>query len=172
MFLSEDMREYRSSQQSYISHAHPVTDLSDDRKLAGFVQNIFIGRVLEKSGQTEEYGWPETQFKVRVLDVLKGTVEGEIIVNQQGGIWEEDGSKYRREGDPNLIEPGEFYLFATRYYDVEDWHTVMPGYGNIKVDAPAISDDDALLKSEHAEELRARFKEAVENEIPYEPGKL
>ena len=170
-FLSEDMREYRISQQSYIGHAHAVTDLSDDKKLAGFVQNIFIGRVLEKSGQTEEYGWPETQFKVRVLDVFKGTVEGEITVNQQGGNWEEGGSKYRMEGDPELLQPGRAYLFATRVFSEKDWHTVMPGYGDIKIEAADLGDDGKLLKSEHAEELRARFEDAVVNEIPYDPSK-
>ena len=169
--LSEDMREYRLSQQSYIGHAHAVTDLSDDRKLAGFAQDIVIGRVLEEVGQTEEYGWPETQFKVRVLDVLKGELEGVITVNQQGGIWEQDGSTYRIEGDPDLLEPGRAYLFATRTFSEEDWHTVMPGYGDIKIEADDLGDDGKLLKSEQAEELRVRFKDAIENEIPYDPTK-
>ena len=185
-FLSEDMQSVRAHQRYLeenpnfhhpanppisISHAHAATDLSDDRKLSGFVQNIFIGKVLEKSGQTEERGWPETQFKVRVLDVLKGELEGEIIVNQQGGIREADGSIYRREGDLELLQTGRAYLFATRTFPEKNWHTVMPGYGDIKIEADDLGDDGKLLKSERAKELRARFKEAIENEIPYEPTK-
>ena len=177
-FLSEDMRVVRLSQQNptihpsavYLSHAHAATDLSDDRKLAGFVQNIFIGRVLEELGQTEVRGWPETQFKVRVLDVIKGSVEGEIIVNQQGGVRESDGSIYRREGDLELLQPGRAYLFATRTFPEKEWHTVMPGYGDIKIEAADLGDDGKLLKSEHADELRVRFKDAIENEIAYEPS--
>ena len=92
-------------------------------------------------------------------------------MNQQGGIWEEDGSKYRREGDPDLLEPGRAYLFATRTFSEEGWYTVMPGYGNIKIEAADLGDDGKLLKSEHADELRARFKDAIENEIPYDPSK-
>ena len=108
---------------------------------------------------------------MRVLDVLKGTVEGELTVNQQGGIWEEDGSTYRREGDPDLLEPGHAYLFATRVFPEKNWHTVMPGYGDIKIEADDLGDDGKLLKSEHAEELLARFKDAIENEILYDPTK-
>ena len=179
MFLSEDMREYRLSQQNPItheyptvqmSHAHAVTDLSDDRKLAGFTQDIFIGRVLEKLGQTEERGWPETQFKVRVLDALKGEVQGDITVNQQGGIREADNSIYRREGDPNLLEAGKTYLFATRYYDAEDWHTVMPGYGNLAIKDSKDLSDVEVLSSSHTVQLKVRFSDAIANEIPYNPG--
>ena len=82
-----------------------------------------------------------------------------------------DGSVYRIEGDPELLQPGRAYLFATRTFSEEGWHTVMPGYGNIKIEASVIGDDEKLLKSEHAEELRTRFKDAVENEIPYDPRK-
>lgn len=169
-FLSDDMRGVRLSQQAYIGHAHAVTDLSDDRKLAGFVQDIFIGRVLGKLGQTEERGLPETQFKVRVLDTLKGEVQGDITVNQQGGIREADNSIYRREGDPNLLEAGKAYLFATRYYDVEDWHTVMPGYGNLEIEDSKDLSDIGVLSSSHAVQLKVRFSDAITNEIPYNPG--
>lgn len=154
----------------YISHAHAATDLSDDRKLAGFTQNIFIGRVLGKLGQTEERGWPETQFKVRVLDTLKGQVQGDVTVNQQGGTRSADSSIYRREGDPNLLEPGKTYLFATRYYDVEDWHTVMPGYGNLEIKDSKDLSDIEVLSSSHTVQLKTRFSDAIANEIPYNPS--
>ena len=127
MFLSDDMREYRRSQETYTSHAHAVTDLSDDRNLVGFSHNVFLGRVVENLGQTEERGWPETQFRINVLEILKGTVSGEVTVNQQGGYWESNSSRYRIEGDPNLLESGKIYLFATRHLPEKDWHTLMPG---------------------------------------------
>ena len=110
-------------------------------------------------------------FRVRVLDVLKGSVDGEITVNQQGGTWEEDGSKYRMEGDPELLQPGKAYLFATRTFSEENWHTLMPGYGNIKIESDDLGEDSKLLKSEYAEELRARFRNAIENQILYDPTK-
>ncbi len=169
MFLSDDVREYRRSQETYISHVHPVTDLSDDRKLVGFSQNVFIGKVIEKLGQTEERGWPETQFRVDVLDILKGTVSGGITVNQQGGVRTSDGSAYRREGDPNLLEPGKTYMFATRFLREENWHTLMPGYGNLEIQVSEDATTTEILASQHTRQLRERFTDAVANQIPFDP---
>ena len=169
MFLSEDMREYRRSQGTYISHAHSVTDLSDDGKLVGFSHNVFVGKVIENLGQTEERGWPETQFRVAVLEILKGTVSGEITVNQQGGIRTWDGSAYRREGDPNLLEPGHTYFFATRFLPEKNWHTLMPGYGNLKIQVSKQASDREALAAQHTVQLRDRFTDAIANEIPYDP---
>ena len=171
MFLSDDMREYRRFQKTYISHAHAVTDLSDDRKLVGFSHNVFVGRVVEKLGQTEEYGFPETQFRVEVLETLKGSLSGEVTVNQQGGVRTWDGSAYRREGDPNLLEPGKTYLFATRHLPEKDWHTLMPGYGNLGIQVSEDASDKEILAAKHTVQLRERFTDAVKNEIPYDPQK-
>ncbi len=131
-------------------------------------QDVFFGQVIEKLGQTRKYGYPETQFNVKVLEVLKGSLSGTVKVNQQGGT-RIDGTQWRMEGDPTLLDPGKSYLFVTRHLPAEDWHTVSPGYGNIKLQAPPNGTKEEVLGSEHAGELRQRFNTAVENEIPYDP---
>ena len=145
-----------------------VIDRSNDRELVGLAQDVFFGRVVEKSGQTQEYGWPETQFEVEVLEILKGSLSGTVTVNQEGGSYNDD-SNYRMEGVPVLLEPGNSYLFATRHLPEEDWHTVVPGFGSIKLGIPLNIGKDEILGSEDVNILRERFTTAVNNQIPYDP---
>jgi hypothetical protein len=152
-----------------IARSHWVTDLSDDRKLVGLAESVFFGQVVGELGQTEEFGHPETQFRVKVLEVLKGSVAGVATVNQQGGYQKEDNSQFRMEGDPQLLELGKSYLFVTRPLQEKGWHTLVPGYGDIEVRVPKHAPDDAVLGSQHAGELRQRFTAAIARQIPFNP---
>ena len=164
--------QYRKSGEVYTSHGYPVIDATDDRQLVGFTDKIFIGLVLSNEGQTEKYGWPENQFSVKVLEVLKGSVQQDdvLTVNQQGGTGR-NGDILRMEGDPHLLTPGDSYLFATRSAEpVAPWNTLVPGYGNIKI---AVSKDaDAIhgLDAQKVEELRSRFRAAIQDETPFDPS--
>lgn len=166
-FLPEQSQK---SGETAIRSFKAVTDLSDDRKLVGLADSVFFGQVREGLGQTEEFGWPETQFSVKVLQVLKGSVAGVVTINQQGGYRTEDNSPFRVEGDPQLLEPGKSYLFVTRPFQQKGWNTLVPGYGNIELRVPKHAIDDEVLGSQHAAELRARFTDAIEREIPYDPN--
>ena len=146
-----------------------VTDVSDDRKLVGLSHDVFFGQVSVKEGQTRERGFPETQFTVTVLETLKGKVSGEIQVNQQGGLGL-GGNKFRMKDDPDLLIPGASYLFVTRTSTEKGWRTVLSGYGKIKLNVPANAEPADVLKSPDAERLRMRFKNAIANEIPYDPS--
>ncbi len=55
-----------------IVHLDVATDVSDDRKLVGIAHNVFIGQVTKKVGRTWDVGYRETQFRVEVLESLKG----------------------------------------------------------------------------------------------------
>ena len=105
-----------------------VTDLSNDNKLAGLADNVFFGQVTDKSGQSRVKGLPETQFIVTVLENLKGDLSGTVTVNQQGGR-QTNGTKFRVQGDPDLLEPGKSYLLVTRSNTAGDRHTNAPGFG-------------------------------------------
>ena len=72
-------------------------------------------------------------------------------------------------GDPQLLEPGKSYFFITRTLERKGWHTLVPVYGNIEIRAPKNTDDEGVLSSQHARELRERFAAAVENQIPFDP---
>ena len=137
-------------------HADNAVDTSDDRRLVGFADNVFVGRVLARSGQTDELSMPETQFRVEVLDTLKGSLSGTVTVNQFGGV--ADGRTVLLEGDA-LLEPGETYLLATRTRTDLGWETVVAQHGKVK-----------LRGAEHGRQVRARFAEAREKQIPFTPA--
>lgn len=137
-------------------HAHNAVDTSDDRRLVGFADNVFFGHVAAKTGETAELSVPETQFEVRVLEVVKGGVAGTITVNQFGGV--KDGRLVRMEGD-QLLEPGQTYLLATRSRPEKGWETMVATHGAIKV-----RDD------EQRRQLRGRFMAARDRQVPFKPG--
>ena len=137
----------------------------------GFADQVFIGLVLSKEGQTEEYGWPETQFRVKILETLKGTAnQGDVItVNQEGGTYG-DGAIHRDKNAPYLLASGSGYLFVTRSLPEKNWHTLVSGYGNIKIDPAKDGNGIYGLDSRQVAELRSRFSAAIQDEIPFEEG--
>jgi hypothetical protein len=146
-----------------------VVDVSDDRQLVGIAHDVFFGQVIEKLGQTGMFSEPETHFRVKVIEVLKGSVSGEVTIKQEGG-WSWDLKQVRLDHDLQLLEPGKSYLFVTRTSQPrqpEGWHTLVPGYGDIEIQAPRFATEDEVLSSQHANELRQRFTTAVEHQIPY-----
>ena len=144
-----------------------VTDFSDDRKLVGFADDVFFGQVVENLGTSERQGLPESQFRVQVLETLKGSLGGEVTINQSGEF-HMDGSQEEFMGEPALLERGNSYLLVTRTWQETGWHTVASPYGRILIrgvskDAPG----EEVLNNTHAKELRSRFTQAVLNEIPF-----
>lgn len=133
-------------------HNDNVADFNDDRQLVGAVHNVFVGRVISQEGTKSLGSIPETQFKVEVIQNIKGELSGIIKVNQQGGY--KDKQLILVEKD-KLIEPGKTYLFATRYLESEDWHTLVPLYGDIPIKT-----------KEHETEVVEKFKKAYKEEIP------
>ncbi len=147
-----------------------VIDRSNDAELVGWAEDVFLGRVARKLGQIEECGWPDTQFEVHVLEVIKGSLSGVVTVNQQGG-YRKDGSIYRVDGDIAQLDPAGCYLFVTRHLAEKGWHTLVPQYGNIKLQLPlgAGMAKKEILTSSAAETLRSRFTAAVANQMPFVP---
>jgi len=130
-----------------------VIDTSDPRKVVGFSDNVFLGKVVKKISTKNLSHYPETQFEVQVLDNIKGEVKGAIKVNQAGGL--EGDELFLMEGDKQLIE-GNTYLFATRYLAVENWYTVIPVGGDIP-----------FYNEEEKNKLIEKYKKAFEEEIPF-----
>ena len=151
----------------HTGHGAPRTGFTDDRKLVGFADNVLFGTVLSRDGQTEEYGWPETQYSVRVLESLKGKVAARniITINEAGGTCE-DGTPYRVEGGHNLQEVGEHYFFATCSFPARGWHTLVPRHGRIRIDVGGKTND--ILTHPDTVTLRNRFTDAVQDEIPFD----
>jgi len=145
---------------AFVSVVHPdyFKDMNDPRVLVGSSHDVFLGEVIEKQGQTKNRGWVETQYKVRVLEVFKGSLDGEVTVNRHGGYDRWTRTIHTVDGAPDMPEPGKSYLFATRFNFVENWHTFPPGYGDIEI-----------LDTSHTADLRRTFTSAVENQIVSTP---
>jgi hypothetical protein len=113
-----------------LMHAQYPADFSEDENLVGAADNIFVGKVISGYGNKQRGSGPETQFKVEVVDNIKGELNGEVVVNQQGGY--RDGELYVFEGDlfsdndkESLLQVGSTYLFSTRKSELNNWYTLI-----------------------------------------------
>lgn len=148
------------------SHAAPqgvsasfVTDFSDDRRLVGFMDHVFLGRVVAQNTTliSSDYPLPTTEFTVQVIDSIKGDLSGEIVVRQDGGLDPTTNEMVLVYGDA-LLEVNGVYLLATKTCDDGSCQQAGAVYGTIKVEP-----------SSSAPEIVARFEAAFANEIPYIP---
>ena len=124
---------------------HPVYafDPSDDRALAAYATDIFVGHVL---GQTGSVGaptsvpgqeLPQTQFAVAVRHVVKGAASGVVTVNQIGGLDQQTERLTLFEGDA-LLRPGASELFLVVRVPERGWYQmVAAGYGHRSADDEA-----------------------------------
>lgn len=142
-----------SSSKIVYSSPSNVTNVSDDRKLSGIAHNVFIGEVNAQIGNKKLGNYPESQFKVEVLQNIKGSLNGSVTVNQQGGY---DWNRLMLIQGDRLLEVGKTYLFATRINQEQNWHTLIPEYGDIPIDSDVKRKD-----------LIERFTKAHKEEIPF-----
>ena len=145
-----------------------ATDLSDDRKLVGISGAVFFGKVTPDGVDSDVYPYPTVTYQVEVLETLKGTASGTVQVNQP--------AHFTKNGDPiyfehagEALENGKTYVFVGDYIEDSDWYIVHTSYQQVAVSAPEGAPKDEVLRSDHANELRTRFNNAIENEIPYDP---
>jgi hypothetical protein len=131
-----------------------VADFSDDRRLAGFAEDVFVGRVTGEGRTDDTQAVIQTDFPVQVLDSIKGSARGSVVVAQQGGYLPAS-NELRLMEDDELLHAGGTYLFATRT-DAEGRHLLVPAFGDLLVRNAA-----------HRDELRQRFTEANRSAIPF-----
>ena len=129
-------------------------DVSNPNMLVGWADSVFIGKVVEQSGTKALDSIPETQFKVEVVDSIKGELTGTIIVNQQGGY---DGNELILVENDSLLTKGKSYLFVTKYLKEENWHTLVPVYGDIEI-----------TNDSHRQELLEKYQKAYKEQVPVE----
>lgn len=158
-------------------HVQYAADFNDDKVLVGAAHNVFIGKVVKQIGEKKIGGVPETQFSVDVVSNIKGNLQGVVTVNQQGGylngvLYLVDGGDVARPDNEQLdklLQVGSTYLFATRYNESENWHTLIahPNAKKLLSDTSELSDDQvsALIGQDGKV---AALREAYKNEIPFE----
>jgi len=108
-----------------------VADFSNDKVLVGASHNIFIGKVVQSLGSKDLGNGPETQYSVEVIDNIKGNLQGNVTVDQEGGyvngilyVIGDDASLPQKDDTNYLLQPGATYLLATRYNQKENWYTL------------------------------------------------
>lgn len=164
----------------FVDYEYPA-DFSNDEVLVGASHNVFVGRVVKKVSEKDPSGYPETQFEVQVIENIKGDLNGNVTLNQQGGF--KNGISYAvayepdeilKGGDSNyLLQIGSTYLFATRYYEKENWHSLNPHINARKLLSTDAGTDASTLKSLANEDGRVnQLKSAYENEILLEADVL
>ncbi|HEU4327721.1 MAG TPA: hypothetical protein VFS21_31570, partial [Roseiflexaceae bacterium] len=92
-----------------------VDDFSDERKVAGYSTNVFVGKVIRLI-KTEQSPSPVSYFEVAVEETLKGKPLKTATIRQEGGVVNENGKSvlYVVEGDTELLAIGKTYIFASR----------------------------------------------------------
>ncbi|WP_155826804.1 hypothetical protein [Jongsikchunia kroppenstedtii] len=134
--------------------------MSDMRNLAGATDAIFVGRVLIQIDDKSLGSLPETQYRVQVVDSLKGDAREMITVNQQGGHDNVRRALVVVNGDEPLVT-GKHYLFATKYLPAENWYTLVPNFG----DRPL--DDNVFSSGGPEPKIVTDMRDAIANQIPY-----
>ena len=88
-------------------------NIDNPREFAGFADYVFVGQVEEKIGTERRDDGPYTQYKVTVLNNLKGELitDKPIILNKHGGLIKEKNVLSLLEED-FLPEDGEEILPA------------------------------------------------------------
>ena len=131
---------------------HFKDDYQDKQKLVKAVDNIFIGEVIREIGNEEYTGKPNTQFLVRITQNIKGSLLGDITINQEGGYYKKNGNLYllTYEKSP-LLKKNQMYLFAVTATK-KGYFEMMPKYGGVLLD-----NEDA--KYEQIEEIRKALDE-------------
>jgi hypothetical protein len=143
---------------------HPIyaLDPRDDRALAAYATDIFIGRVREQTGSvgapTSAPGQelPQSQFAVEILHLVKGQAEGVVTVNQVGGLDPQADQIMLLEGD-SLLRPGVSELFLVVSVPDRGWYQIIAaGHGHL-------SAGDA----EQRQRLIARFTQATNEPVDF-----
>ena len=135
-----------------IAHPAYAFDPEDDRALAAYATDIFVGRVVAQTGavgaptSAPGHEVPQTQFAVDVIRGIKGRAAGTVTVNQVGGLDKHAKRLTLVEGDA-LLQPGTTELFVTFYVPESGWYQVVAArHGHLRAHHPA-----------HGEALAARF---------------
>ena len=146
-----------------------ATDFSNDRKLVGFWETVFFGKVTSDGVHSDAYPYPTVTYQVEALESLKGTVSGIVQVNQPAHATKEGDPIYFEHAGAPLVN-GTTYVFVGTKDQVNGWYVVHSTYQQVAVSTPAGASEEEVLNSDHANELRERFNNAIENEIPFNPA--
>lgn len=136
-----------------------------DKTLVRRADNIFVGRVIEKTGERGAAKGgpplPETYFAVEVERNVKNSLSGTVTVVQAGGCDPRYGRVLLINDDP-LLKPGERAVFSTTEYPPpDDTHAIVgSNYGDVRVETRA--QEDRII---------ARLRDDKREYVPFGPAR-
>lgn len=136
-----------------------MADVTQDPILLGASHNVFVAKVLTQTGRTETVAGIRTQYSVEVISNIKGTLDGTITVEQEGGL--KDGMLYSIEDAFPMLEPGSTYILATRYNEPMNAYTVIANKNAGKLLSNDSSLDKKDLKALVDKDLKIKSLEAI-----------
>ena len=145
-----------------------ATEFWEDRKLVGFWDAVFFGKVTSDGVYSDAYPYPTKTFDVEVLESLKGEAAGTVQVNQPADVTQEGDPIYFEHGGSPLVN-GQAYVFVGAKDPAQGLYLVHTTYQQVNVPVPAGSNKEEILQSDHAGVLRARFQDAIDNQIAFDP---
>lgn len=138
------------------TEASSAFDVSNDRVLAGWADNVFSGKVTAKLGQetvSETSDYPLTLWSVEVISNIKGNLTGTVTVAQQGGYLKDSNTLMLMEDD-TLLAPGQEYLFVSRSRQGKHW--LVPVYGDTPLPEASFQEN---------KNVHNRWETAVKNQL-------
>ena len=153
------------SSQPFILKPVLITEFGNDRKLMGVSEAVFFGKVTSDADYSKVYPYPTVTFDVEVLETLKGTASGTVKVNQPAQETDSGAPVHIQHAGEALVN-GTAYVFIGNYDGVNGWYMVNTHWQHLAVTGSEGSSKEEILDSDHANQLRTRFDEAIENEIP------
>lgn len=147
---------FRESEPRY------TTDVTDQRRLAGLADTIFVGTVTGNNGIRFRHEIiAVTRFSVNVVQALKGNASGVVAVEQEGGHDPQTNITYTIKGDRSLAV-GASYLFATIMRPKEAVYSVISIYG----DTPLTRQEVAAATTNSPPAAVVRMRESISHQIP------
>jgi hypothetical protein len=124
----------------FVNPAETVTHSSfgfnpeNKSELVGASDNVFVGEVVKNNGNispTKNNPSPETSYKVKVTENLKGEVNGTVEVRQFLGYEMDAGKRtlVKASEHQSFLEEGKEYIFLTGYAKETDIHYLIAGHG-------------------------------------------
>ena len=142
-----------------------ITEYDNDRKLMGVSESVFFGKVTSDGVYSKAYPYPTVTFDVEVLENLKGTASGTVKANQPAQQTESGAPVHIQHTGESLVN-GTAYVFIGNYDNVNGWYMVNTRWQHLPVTGSEGASKEQILDSDHANQLRTRFNDAIENEIP------
>lgn len=126
---------YKQNKPTGAGEASLIYDPSDNKQVVGAYHNIFTGKVLQKLEPSSYDAIPQSQYFVEVIENIKGSLTGKVVVSQLDGLMFSDEGK-----KPFILQVGSAYLFATRENPEMGWNVLSAHPSGIKL----ISEDKNL----------------------------